>query len=61
MMHQEDDRINIEVAKVAFVNGIWNYVMKMNRALREYSYSRPIRSTSFATVHRLIKMVSLVI
>ncbi|XP_042400512.1 uncharacterized protein LOC121990444 [Zingiber officinale] len=57
MMHQEDAGINIEVAKVAFVNGIWNYVMKMNRALREYSYSRPIRSTSCATIQKLIKMV----
>ncbi|GFP79197.1 cytochrome p450 78a7 [Phtheirospermum japonicum] len=37
MVHQEDAGLNVEMAKVAFAKGIWNYVRKMDDALRKYS------------------------
>ncbi|KAL2321421.1 hypothetical protein Fmac_025800 [Flemingia macrophylla] len=37
MFHQEDAGLNIEMAKLAFRKGIWNYVCKMDNALRRYS------------------------
>ncbi|MED6112791.1 hypothetical protein PIB30_064948 [Stylosanthes scabra] len=37
MLHQEDAGLNMEMAKVAFSKGIWNYVCKMDSALRRYS------------------------
>ncbi|GER53702.1 polyketide cyclase/dehydrase and lipid transportsuperfamily protein [Striga asiatica] len=40
MVHQEDAGLNVEMAKVAFSKGIWNYVRKMDDALRKYSAGR---------------------
>ncbi|CAA0833472.1 Polyketide cyclase/dehydrase and lipid transport superfamily protein, partial [Striga hermonthica] len=40
MVHQEDAGLNVEMAKVAFAKGIWNYVRKMDDALRKYSAGR---------------------
>lgn len=37
MVHQEDAGLNVEMAKMAFTKGIWNYVCKMDDALRKYS------------------------
>ncbi|XP_057769269.1 uncharacterized protein LOC130989323 [Salvia miltiorrhiza] len=37
MVHQEDARLNVEMAKLAFAKGIWSYVCKMDDALRKYS------------------------
>ncbi|XP_043714016.1 uncharacterized protein LOC122662449 [Telopea speciosissima] len=37
MVHQEDAGLNVEMAKLAFAKGIWNYVCKMDGALRRYS------------------------
>ncbi|KAG5021216.1 hypothetical protein JHK85_017558 [Glycine max] len=37
MFHQEDAGLNTEMAKLAFRKGIWNYVCKMDNALRRYS------------------------
>ncbi|XP_020244012.1 phosphatidylcholine transfer protein-like [Asparagus officinalis] len=57
MLHQEDAGLNVEMAKLAFARGIWSYVCKMNNALREYSSPIRSRSTSVATMLRLIKKV----
>ncbi|WOL17217.1 stAR-related lipid transfer protein 7, mitochondrial [Canna indica] len=57
MLHEEEAGINVEMAKVAFIKGIWGYVSKMNNALREYSSCRPIHSTSVPTLNRIIKKV----
>lgn len=37
MFHQEDAGLNMEMAKLAFRKGIWNYVCNMDNALRRYS------------------------
>ncbi|XP_042495448.1 uncharacterized protein LOC122074612 [Macadamia integrifolia] len=37
MVHQEDAGLNVEMAKLAFAKGIWNYVCKMDLALRGYA------------------------
>lgn len=37
MFHQEDAGLNMDMAKLAFARGIWNYVYKMDAALRKYS------------------------
>ncbi|XP_008809077.1 uncharacterized protein LOC103720895 [Phoenix dactylifera] len=57
MVHQEDAGLNVEMAKLAFAKGIWNYVCKMNNALREYTPRIRSRSTSVATLLRLIQKV----
>ncbi|KAE8736277.1 Polyketide cyclase/dehydrase and lipid transport superfamily protein isoform 2 [Hibiscus syriacus] len=36
MFHQEDAGLNVEMAKLAFAKGIWNYLCKMDNALRNY-------------------------
>ncbi|XP_010927159.1 uncharacterized protein [Elaeis guineensis] len=57
MVHQEDAGLNAEMAKLAFAKGIWNYVCKMNNALREYTPPIRSRSISVATLLRLIQKV----
>ncbi|KAJ0965550.1 hypothetical protein J5N97_026688 [Dioscorea zingiberensis] len=57
MVHQEDAGMNLEVAKLAFSKGIWNYVCKMNHALREYSSHNRIKSASVASLLKLIQKV----
>lgn len=57
VVHQEDAGLNVEMAKLAFAKGIWSYVCKMNNALRDYSSRSRSRSTSVATMLRLIKKV----
>lgn len=58
MVHQEDAGMNVEMAKLAFAKGIWSYVCKMNKALRDYSSGSRSRSSSVATMLRIIKKVS---
>lgn len=58
MVHQEDAGMNIEMAKMAFSRGIWNYMCKMNHALREYSSRNRSRSASVASMRKLIQKVS---
>ncbi|KAM0943223.1 putative START domain-containing protein [Dioscorea sansibarensis] len=57
MVHQEDAGMNIEIAKMAFYRGIWNYVCKMNHALREYSSRNRSKSASVASLRKLIQKV----
>ncbi|XP_039120239.1 phosphatidylcholine transfer protein-like isoform X1 [Dioscorea cayenensis subsp. rotundata] len=57
MVHQEDAGMNIEMAKMAFSRGIWNYMCKMNHALREYSSRNRSRSASVASMRKLIQKV----
>ncbi|KAL1569897.1 hypothetical protein AAHA92_01314 [Salvia divinorum] len=40
MVHQEDAGLNVEMAKLAFVKRIWNYVCKMDDALRKYTVKK---------------------
>uniref|UniRef100_J3LCS6 START domain-containing protein n=1 Tax=Oryza brachyantha TaxID=4533 RepID=J3LCS6_ORYBR len=54
VLHHEDNGMNIEMAKLAFAKGIWNYICKMNSALRRYP-QRHISSISILTMQRLIK------
>ncbi|KAF0895558.1 hypothetical protein E2562_013873 [Oryza meyeriana var. granulata] len=54
VLHHEDNGMNIEMAKLAFAKGIWNYICKMNSALRRYPQRR-ISSISIMTMQRLIK------
>lgn len=49
--------MNVEMAKLAFAKGIWTYVCKMDRALRQYSSSYPRNSCSVLAMRRLIKKV----
>ncbi|KAF3338767.1 StAR-related lipid transfer protein 7 [Carex littledalei] len=57
VVHEEANGMNVEMAKLAFAKGIWNYVCKMDRALRQYSSSYPRNSCSVLTMHHLIKKV----
>ncbi|XP_072972972.1 uncharacterized protein [Typha angustifolia] len=61
MVHQEDNGMNIEMAKLAFAKGIWSYVCKMNNALRVYSSRGRNRSKSILTMRRLIQKVPVTI
>ncbi|KAM3299594.1 hypothetical protein ACQJBY_040881 [Aegilops geniculata] len=54
VLHHEDNGMNIEMAKLAFSKGIWNYICKMNNALRRYPQHRG-PSTSILTMRRLTK------
>jgi hypothetical protein len=57
VLHHEDNGMNIEMAKLAFSKGIWNYICKMNHALRHYpQHHSP--SKSILTMQRLIKKVT---
>ena len=60
MLHQEDAGLNMEMAKVAFSKGIWNYVCKMDNALRRYSVISRRLSSSVATSVNLMQKVSTV-
>lgn len=51
--------MNVEMAKLAFAKGIWNYVCKMDHALRGYASFYPRTSCSVLTMRRLIKQVLL--
>lgn len=60
MFHQEDAGLNMEVAKLAFSRGIWNYVCKMDNALRRYSSKSCHPSSSVTTSVNLMQKVSAV-
>ncbi|PKA57889.1 hypothetical protein AXF42_Ash012428 [Apostasia shenzhenica] len=45
------------MARLAFSKGIWSYVCKMDRALREYTPLTRRCSSSVATIHELIQKV----
>ncbi|KAI4355935.1 hypothetical protein L6164_004659 [Bauhinia variegata] len=57
MFHQEDAGLNTEMAKLAFSRGIWNYVCKMDNALRRYSTISCLPSSSVVTAVNLIQKV----
>ncbi|KAL5211179.1 hypothetical protein ABZP36_022026 [Zizania latifolia] len=54
VLHHEDNGMNVEMAKLAFAKGIWNYICKMNSALRRYP-QRHSSSISIVTMQKLIK------
>lgn len=54
VLHHEDNGMNIEMAKLAFSKGIWNYICKMNNALRRYPQNHG-PSVSILTMQRLMK------
>ncbi|CAO2038401.1 unnamed protein product [Urochloa humidicola] len=54
VLHHEDNGMNIEMAKLAFSKGIWNYICKMNNALRRYPHHRS-PSVSILTMQKLMK------
>ncbi|CAL5022099.1 unnamed protein product [Urochloa decumbens] len=56
VLHHEDNGMNIEMAKLAFSKGIWNYICKMNNALRRYPQHRS-PSVSILTMQKLMKKV----
>ncbi|OVA19308.1 START domain [Macleaya cordata] len=57
MVHQEDAGLNVEMAKLAFAKGIWNYVCKMDAALRKYSAISHSQSSSLKTALTLLQKV----
>ncbi|TKY64716.1 StAR-related lipid transfer protein 7 [Spatholobus suberectus] len=57
MFHQEDAGLNMEMAKLAFRKGIWNYVCKMDNALRRYSVRSYHLSSSVTTSVNLMQKV----
>ncbi|XP_061361368.1 uncharacterized protein LOC133305227 [Gastrolobium bilobum] len=57
MFHQEDAGLNMEMAKLAFSKGIWNYVCKMDNALRRYSVISYHLPSSVATSINLMQKV----
>ncbi|XP_016197131.1 uncharacterized protein LOC107638392 isoform X2 [Arachis ipaensis] len=57
MLHQEDAGLNMEMAKMAFSKGIWNYVCKMDSALRRYSVVSCHLSSSVAISASLMQKV----
>lgn len=60
MFHQEDAGLNTEMTKLAFRKGIWNYVCKMDNALRRYSVIGYHLSSSVTTSVDLMQKVSAV-
>lgn len=60
MIHQEDAGLNVKMAKLAFSNGIWNYVCKMDNALRRYSAVKGHLSRSVTTSVKLMQKVSVI-
>ncbi|KAI9195115.1 hypothetical protein LWI28_011847 [Acer negundo] len=57
MFHQEDNGLNVEMAKLAFSRGIWSYVCKMDNALRKYSViSHPQTSAAVSAVTLIQKV-----
>ncbi|XP_009793255.1 uncharacterized protein [Nicotiana sylvestris] len=59
MVHQEDAGLNVEMAKLAFAKGIWNYICKMDDALRQYSTLDHSQLTSDVSAVTLIQKVPL--
>ncbi|KAK7254990.1 hypothetical protein RIF29_28389 [Crotalaria pallida] len=57
MFHQEDAGLNMDMAKLAFSKGIWNYVCKMDNALRRYSVVGSHLSSSVTTSVNLMQKV----
>lgn len=57
MVHQEDAGLNVEMAKLAFAKGIWNYICKMDDALRQYSTLDHSQLTSDVSAVTLIQKV----
>ncbi|RDX71757.1 StAR-related lipid transfer protein 7, mitochondrial, partial [Mucuna pruriens] len=57
MFHQEDAGLNMEMAKLAFRKGIWNYVCKMDDALRRYSVISYRLTSSVTTSLNLMQKV----
>ncbi|KAK7349057.1 hypothetical protein VNO77_06107 [Canavalia gladiata] len=57
MFLQEDAGLNMEMAKLAFRKGIWNYVCKMDDALRKYSTISYDISSSVTTSVNLMHKV----
>lgn len=57
MVHQEDAGLNVEMAKLAFAKGIWNYVCKMDNALRKYSVKKQQQLNSTAGARLSIQKV----
>lgn len=60
MFHQEDAGLNMEMAKLAFRKGIWNYVCKMDNALRRYSVRSHGLTSAVTTSVNLMQKVSAV-
>lgn len=57
MAHQEDAGLNAEMARVAFSRRIWNYICKMDAALRKYSsVSHGDLSSNLSTVQLVQKV-----
>ncbi|KAL5072261.1 hypothetical protein RYX36_011245 [Vicia faba] len=57
MIHQEDAGLNVKMAKLAFSSGIWDYVCKMDKALRRYSAGSGHLSGSVTTSVKLMQKV----
>ncbi|KAI3974435.1 hypothetical protein MKX01_017928 [Papaver californicum] len=57
LVHQEDAGLNVEMAKLAFSKGIWNYVCKMDAALRKYSPTARPQSSSVKNAVTLMRKV----
>lgn len=57
MVHQEDAGLNVEMAKLVFSKGIWNYVCKMDNALRKYSAASRLQLTSSVSAITLVQKV----
>ncbi|KAI3977851.1 hypothetical protein MKX01_036691 [Papaver californicum] len=57
LVHQEDAGLNVEMAKLAFSKGIWNYVCKMDAALRKYSPTAQPQSSSVKNAVTLMRKV----
>ncbi|XP_068636763.1 uncharacterized protein [Aristolochia californica] len=57
MVHQEDAGLNVQMAKLAFSKGIWNYVCKMDTALRSYPLSRRRGTSSSMRISNLFRKV----
>ena len=58
MFHQEDAGLNTEMAKLGFSKGIWNYVCKMDNALRKYPAMSHHPSSPVTTAVSLMQEVS---
>lgn len=57
MFYQEDAGLNVEMAKLAFTKGIWNFVSKMDAALRKYSMSSHPRLSPAISAITLIQKI----
>ncbi|KAF7843106.1 StAR-related lipid transfer protein 7, mitochondrial [Senna tora] len=57
LFHQEDAGLNMEVAKLAFSRGIWNYVCKMDNALRRSTVHRIALAASFGSSDSMVSYI----